>query len=362
VREEALDPRTPVAVGDQVDLVRHDRPGPEGAPLEDGGEALVGRDDELGLLGADGVAVVAGADADPGVCALELLEDEAIAALLHDLAEDHGGRPMLDMIRQAFGDRVASIVEGCSDTLEEGKPDWRPRKERYIAHLREASAPVRRVAAADKVHNLASLLRDVRERGVEAFVRFETSTRHDQVWYFKACAKALRGPGATRLARRVAVLADRLERAVDRIDVELGYAGPLFDSGERDEAPPPEVQHVELPDLPDLHLHFTWALTREAEGREVYSLRLGNRILHQERAYWEDWERFVEVRDILKARYGDQFCALVPTWGAALNLGGDYLGAFGELEIPELEQVGLFPAVRMQEETGAPKVAAAGAQ
>jgi (p)ppGpp synthase/HD superfamily hydrolase len=45
--------------------------------------------------------------------------DEAIAALLHDAAEDQGGRPRLEDIRRRFGDRVAKIVEGCSDTFED---------------------------------------------------------------------------------------------------------------------------------------------------------------------------------------------------------------------------------------------------
>ena len=34
-------------------------------------------------------------------------EDEAIGALLHDAAEDHGGRERLDDIRSRFGDIVA---------------------------------------------------------------------------------------------------------------------------------------------------------------------------------------------------------------------------------------------------------------
>ena len=32
-------------------------------------------------------------------------EDQAIAGLLHDAAEDQGGRPVLDLISERFGDR-----------------------------------------------------------------------------------------------------------------------------------------------------------------------------------------------------------------------------------------------------------------
>ena len=46
-----------------------------------------------------------------GVCSLVIEEggdeDEAIAALLHDAAEDRGGREMLDEIRRRFGEHVA---------------------------------------------------------------------------------------------------------------------------------------------------------------------------------------------------------------------------------------------------------------
>ena len=53
-------------------------------------------------------------------------EDEAIAALLHDAVEDRGGKPTLEEIRKRFGDRVAAIVEGCTDAYGTPKPAWRP--------------------------------------------------------------------------------------------------------------------------------------------------------------------------------------------------------------------------------------------
>src|SRR5215468_3319350 len=56
-------------------------------------------------------------------------EDEAIAALLHDAVEDQGGDQRLNDVRSRFGDRVAAIVESCSDSSEQPKPPWRTRKE-----------------------------------------------------------------------------------------------------------------------------------------------------------------------------------------------------------------------------------------
>jgi GTP pyrophosphokinase len=163
-------------------------------------------------------------------------EDEAIAALLHDAAEDQGGRPTLEMIRRRFGENVAGIVEGCSDTLETTKPKWRPRKESYVAHLATASPSVRRVAAADKLHNLRSLLSDVRTKGAQAFAPFQKSTRDDQAWFYAACGAALQRAGGGPLARRVAGAARRLEKVVGRLnaaDPDPGQ-GRLFGSDERE--------------------------------------------------------------------------------------------------------------------------------
>ena len=43
-------------------------------------------------------------------------EDQAIAALLHDVVEDCGGKPMSKEVRRKFGARVANIVDGCTDS------------------------------------------------------------------------------------------------------------------------------------------------------------------------------------------------------------------------------------------------------
>src|SRR5262247_3282320 len=85
-------------------------------------------------------------------------EDLAIAALLHDSAEDQGGRARLEDVRNRFGERVARVVQACSDSLAdtakgERKSEWRGRKEAYIDHLGHADEDILRVSLADKVHN-----------------------------------------------------------------------------------------------------------------------------------------------------------------------------------------------------------------
>jgi (p)ppGpp synthase/HD superfamily hydrolase len=118
-------------------------------------------------------------------------EEQAIAALLHDAAEDAGGRPVLEEIRRRFGERVARIVDGCTDTFDDPKPAWRPRKEQYIAHVRTADADTRLVSAADKLHNVREIIMDVRQHGAEVWQRF-SGKRDGSLWYYRALVDAFR--------------------------------------------------------------------------------------------------------------------------------------------------------------------------
>lgn len=118
------------------------------------------------------------------------VEDQFIGALLHDTAEDQGGKEMLERVRAAFGDTVARLVEWCSDTLEEVKPPWRQRKEAYIRRTAKAPEAVRLIVAADKLDNAKAILRDFREFDDEVFTRF-TGGKEGTLWYYENMLKAL---------------------------------------------------------------------------------------------------------------------------------------------------------------------------
>ena len=113
-------------------------------------------------------------------------EKQAIAALLHDAAEDQGGEQTLADIAERFGSDVASIVEECSDTLETPKPPWRGRKERYIRHLREASDDAVLVSLADKLDNARAILRDFRAHGNTVWQRFSVQDPQSHLWYYRS--------------------------------------------------------------------------------------------------------------------------------------------------------------------------------
>jgi (p)ppGpp synthase/HD superfamily hydrolase len=149
-----------------------------------------------------------------GVAALLLEEggdeDEAIAALLHDAVEDQGGWPTLEAIRGRFGDRVARIVEACSDCDADPGMTWRERKERFIARIRHEPAEVRRVAIADKLYNARSILVDYRRVGEAVWHRFRGG-KDGTLWYYRQLVDAFRAAGSD-------FMVDELDRVVTEIE------------------------------------------------------------------------------------------------------------------------------------------------
>jgi len=143
-------------------------------------------------------------------------EDEAIAALLHDSVEDRGGKELLPEIEYRFGKPVVDIVAGCSDTFDpKNKPEWRERKERYLAHLAEAPASVRLVSAADKLHNARSIVADHRQIGDRLWSRFNAN-KGQQRWYYTSLLDVFRKTGTC------PPLVDELTRAVNELSLCAG--------------------------------------------------------------------------------------------------------------------------------------------
>ena len=163
------------------------------------------------LLAVAGLVLEYGAD-----------EDVAIAALLHDAAEDQGGAERLDDIKARYGQRVAGIVAECTDTYEEPKPAWQARKEAHVEHLRRASDGARLVVAADKLHNARAIAADYRAIGDALWTRFN-ATREQTLWYYRAVADSLCERGGNRIFRELNLEVTRIEA--------LGMPGGPGDGG-----------------------------------------------------------------------------------------------------------------------------------
>lgn len=169
---------------------RQTRKGPDGIPY-------IGH-----LLGVASLVVEDGGD-----------EDEAIAALLHDAVEDQGGAPRLADIQARFGKRVATIVEGCTDADTIPKPEWLPRKRRYIRHLRSAPADVLRVSCADKLQNARAILADYRTLADALFSRFN-GRKAGTLWYYACLVNVFKSVGPRSLAEELEqVVRELRERA-----------------------------------------------------------------------------------------------------------------------------------------------------
>lgn len=118
---------------------------------------------------------------------------QAVAGVLHDALEDCA-EVDLASLRTRFGDEVAAIVDACTDLLPGDRPDakaeWWERKRHYLARLAQADRRTRLVAVCDKLHNLRSMVADLRTDGVATLERFSATPKQTR-WYFERVREQL---------------------------------------------------------------------------------------------------------------------------------------------------------------------------
>jgi (p)ppGpp synthase/HD superfamily hydrolase len=87
-------------------------------------------------------------------------EDVIIAGLLHDTIEDTDYT--IEELEEDFGGRVCEIVEAVSEpkSTPENKLSWKDKKLAYVRKLKKAPEEAVLVAAADKIHNLRTMVED----------------------------------------------------------------------------------------------------------------------------------------------------------------------------------------------------------
>lgn len=151
-------------------------------------------------------------------------EDQAIAALLHDVLEDCG-EAHAAVIAARFGARVLAMVRGCTDGTAESKAqaldaqarrrDWLRRKQTYLAHLAHASDDTLLVSGCDKLHNARAIVDDLENAqiGRRVFERF-TGQRDGTLTYYRLLADLF--------TQRGVAMAPALEIAVERLHALAG--------------------------------------------------------------------------------------------------------------------------------------------
>jgi GTP pyrophosphokinase len=139
--------------------------------------------------------------------------EQATAGMLHDAVEDCD-EVTIELVRAEFGDRVAAIVRDCTDTFEgdtaERKSPWKDRKVKYIEHLAAAPTDAVLVSACDKVHNLGTIVADVRDMGVSYLDRFSAKPE-EQLWYFRTVLATIASRIPPKLRSRFEELLSELE-------------------------------------------------------------------------------------------------------------------------------------------------------
>lgn len=138
-------------------------------------------------------------------------EDEAIAALLHDAVEDQGGERTRELIRQKFGERVISIVDGCTECFGIPKPPWCERKLKYLENMRSASPSVLRVSMADKLHNARCTLAGLYQEGDTVWQKF-TGGKNCFLWFYYRLLEIYQQNSSNFLKRELEQVIRQLEK------------------------------------------------------------------------------------------------------------------------------------------------------
>ncbi|MBU4332175.1 HD domain-containing protein [Patescibacteria group bacterium] len=118
-------------------------------------------------------------------------DDTRAAALLHDILEDTDYTP--EELEKDFGPQIARIVQEVTEQEEKGpdpRDSWQPRKESYLRNLQDDSEPALLICAADKIHNLSSLIREYQEQGEALWEKFN-APKEKKLWYYGEVLKIL---------------------------------------------------------------------------------------------------------------------------------------------------------------------------
>ena len=140
-------------------------------------------------------------------------EQEAVAAILHDVVEDCD--VTLNDLESEFDSEVSVLVGAVTEQLDRDNHSWQERKIDYLEQLDRASDSAWLIAMCDKFHNLSSLVRDIRYRGDKAWIIFNADPK-DICWYYQEFLTRLEKKFGKDQARRTA-LVDEFREMVETI-------------------------------------------------------------------------------------------------------------------------------------------------
>lgn len=124
-------------------------------------------------------------------------EDVIIAGLMHDVLEDVPHYSEEDL-KHDFGERVFSIVKEVTEDFTQAekedpslrKKGWRERKEKYLSNLTDDSREALLIAAADKIHNLRSILAEYENHGQKVWTMFGRDQK-EMFWFYEEATRII---------------------------------------------------------------------------------------------------------------------------------------------------------------------------
>ncbi len=113
-------------------------------------------------------------------------KDIIIAGLLHDTVEDTKYTPK--QLEQDFGKKIKDIVMGVTEN--KSIRNWKARKLDYLENLKNTPEESLLVAAADKIHNMTSLLIDFKNMDRKILKRFGSNVQ-ERIWFHREVLKII---------------------------------------------------------------------------------------------------------------------------------------------------------------------------
>ncbi len=117
-------------------------------------------------------------------------EDVFIAAILHDTLEDTDYTPK--ELQDDFGGKVREFVEALTEpqSSKDKSYTWKEQKQQYAKHLHKAPKEALLIAAADKIHNMRSIVEEYHNDHSRFLSEFQGSLE-DRVAIYQDIADAI---------------------------------------------------------------------------------------------------------------------------------------------------------------------------
>lgn len=116
-------------------------------------------------------------------------EDVIISGLLHDSLEDTDYTPK--ELEDDFGPHVRTLVEGVSESVDKGdERSWLEKKEGYLQKLKKGPEECLIISAADKIHNMRSVVEEY-QLNKEAYIKDFGGSIEDRVIFYQKLSNLL---------------------------------------------------------------------------------------------------------------------------------------------------------------------------